>query len=242
VASVRRLAHPQRDLAVLRELTGIAQQIEQYLLEPQGVRGERAHVLLRVDNEAVLVLLGELPRGADYLIDKPCQIDWLGIEFAAFQTIATERIGALAVAGSPSFFPKILYKARARIEQAVGKLKRQGYEGSVVLRGLLASECDAFEAIAFDLYGMTGQMPRLRAPSRLALASYPLSVMAARGGAGAQRGQQRELDRALRGVQLGGCYDRAVFRRHRAWARHYPQARPESYRRAPACAFWPSGR
>jgi hypothetical protein len=82
----------------------------------------------------------------------------------------------------------------------------QGYEGSVVLRGLLASECDAFEAlefadglldacprlveyfrknaglsIAFDLYGMTGQMPRLRAPSRLALASYPLSVMAARG-------------------------------------------------------------
>ena len=78
----------------------------------------------------------------------------------------------------------------------------QGYEGSVVLRGLLASECDAFEALEFadglldacprlveyfrkecrfDLYGMTGQMPRLRAPSRLALASYPLSVMAARG-------------------------------------------------------------
>jgi hypothetical protein len=82
----------------------------------------------------------------------------------------------------------------------------KGYEGSVVLRGLLASECDAFEAlefadglldacprlesifgknaglsIAFDLYGMTGQMPRLRAPSRLAFASYPLSVMAARG-------------------------------------------------------------
>jgi hypothetical protein len=26
---------------------------------------------------------------------------------------------------------------------------------------------------SFDLYGMTGQMPRLRAPSRLALASYP---------------------------------------------------------------------
>jgi hypothetical protein len=82
----------------------------------------------------------------------------------------------------------------------------QGYEGSVVLRGLLASKCDAFEALEFadglldacprlveyfrkecrsidrvDLYGMTGQMPRLRAPSRLALASYPLSVMAARG-------------------------------------------------------------
>ena len=62
----------------------------------------------------------------------------------------------------------------------------QGYEGSVVLRGLLASECDAFEALEFadglldacprlleyfrkecrsidrvDLYGMTGQMPRL---------------------------------------------------------------------------------
>ena len=77
----------------------------------------------------------------------------------------------------------------------------QGYEGSVVLRGLLASECDAFEALEFadglldacprlveyfrkecrsidrvDLYGMTGQMPRLRAPSRLALASCPLGI------------------------------------------------------------------
>ena len=31
--------------------------------------------------------------------------------------------------------------------------------------------------MAVDLYGMIGQMPRLRAPSRFALASYPLSVM-----------------------------------------------------------------
>src|SRR5262245_23598738 len=81
VASVRHLAHPQRDLALFRELAGIAQEIEQNLLEPHRVRGERAQVLLRFDDEAVLVLLGELSRGADDLINKPCQINRLGIEF-----------------------------------------------------------------------------------------------------------------------------------------------------------------
>src|SRR6476619_7070244 len=55
--------------------------IEQNLLEPHGVCGERAQVLLRFNNEAVLVLLGELSCGADDLIDKPGQINRLGIEF-----------------------------------------------------------------------------------------------------------------------------------------------------------------
>jgi bifunctional non-homologous end joining protein LigD len=50
VASVRHLARPQGDLAFCRELTGIAQQIEQNLLEPHGVRVERAQVLLRIWN------------------------------------------------------------------------------------------------------------------------------------------------------------------------------------------------
>src|SRR5262245_22716430 len=36
VASVRHLAYPQRDLAFFRELAGIAQEIEQNLLEPHG--------------------------------------------------------------------------------------------------------------------------------------------------------------------------------------------------------------
>jgi hypothetical protein len=36
---------------------------------------------LGFDDEAVLVLLGELSRGADDLIDKPCEINRLGIEF-----------------------------------------------------------------------------------------------------------------------------------------------------------------
>src|SRR5260221_8299572 len=35
----------------------------------------------RFDDEAVLVLLGELSRSADDLIDEPCQIHRLGIEF-----------------------------------------------------------------------------------------------------------------------------------------------------------------
>ena len=36
----------------------------------------------------------------------------------------------------------------------------QGYEGSVVLRGLLASECDAFEALEFA-DGLLDACPRL---------------------------------------------------------------------------------
>src|SRR4029453_6729167 len=75
------LAHPQRDLALFRELTGIAQQIEQNLLDPHRVRGERAQVLLGFDDEAVLVFLGELSRGADDFIDKPGQINGFRIEF-----------------------------------------------------------------------------------------------------------------------------------------------------------------
>src|SRR5262245_39458634 len=46
VVPVCHLARPQRDLALFGELAGIAQEIEQDLLEPHGVRGERAHVLL----------------------------------------------------------------------------------------------------------------------------------------------------------------------------------------------------
>jgi hypothetical protein len=80
IASIRHFAHPQRDIALFRELAGIAQQIEQDLLEPHGVRGERTEVLLGLDDEAVLVLLGELSRGADDLIDKARQINRLGIE------------------------------------------------------------------------------------------------------------------------------------------------------------------
>jgi hypothetical protein len=65
---------------LFRELAGIAQQIEQNLLEPHGVRSKRAHALLGLNDEAVLVLLGELSRGADDLVDKARQIDRLDIE------------------------------------------------------------------------------------------------------------------------------------------------------------------
>jgi hypothetical protein len=59
VESVGHLAHAQGDLSLLRELAGIAPEIEQNLLEPHGVRVERAQVLLRLDDEAVLVLFGK---------------------------------------------------------------------------------------------------------------------------------------------------------------------------------------
>src|SRR6266481_4143778 len=80
VATVRHVAYPQRDLALLRELTGIAQEIEQNLLEPHGVRVERADVFLGVDDEAVLILVGKLARGTDDLVDEARQIDRLWIE------------------------------------------------------------------------------------------------------------------------------------------------------------------
>jgi hypothetical protein len=72
-------ATSQRNLALFRELASIAQQIEQNLLEPQGIRVERDQVLLRFDDEAVLVLLGELSCGADNLVDNTDQIDRLRI-------------------------------------------------------------------------------------------------------------------------------------------------------------------
>src|SRR5262249_9166644 len=68
-------------LALFRELAGIAQEIEQNLLEAHGVRVECTRVLLGFDNEAILILFGKLPCGANDLVDEPCQIDRLGIEF-----------------------------------------------------------------------------------------------------------------------------------------------------------------
>ena len=65
VAAVAHPARPQLDLALLRELAGIAQEIEQDLPQPHGVHGQCAEVLLGLNDEAVLVLLGKLPRGAD---------------------------------------------------------------------------------------------------------------------------------------------------------------------------------
>src|SRR5262249_56795805 len=70
----------QATLALLRELTGVAEKMEQNLLEPNGVCGECAIVLLCSDNEGFLVLVGELSRRADNLVDEPRQINRLEIE------------------------------------------------------------------------------------------------------------------------------------------------------------------
>jgi len=72
VATVGDPARPQRDLALVSELKGIAQQIEQNLPQPHGVNGQCAEVLLDVDDEAVLVLLGKLSGGANDFVDHRC--------------------------------------------------------------------------------------------------------------------------------------------------------------------------
>src|SRR5438132_5080275 len=62
-------------------LQALLKRLSRICLSRNGVRVERAQVLLRFDSEAVLVLLGELSRGADDLVDEPGQINRLGIEF-----------------------------------------------------------------------------------------------------------------------------------------------------------------
>src|SRR5262249_6106820 len=69
-----------RDLALLGELKGIAQQIEQNLPQPHGVNGQCAEVLLGVDDEAVLVLLGKLSGSANDLVDQRGLLDGLWVE------------------------------------------------------------------------------------------------------------------------------------------------------------------
>src|SRR5262249_49162505 len=68
-ASVGDPARPQPDLAFLGELAGVAEEIEQYLPQPHGVHGQCAEVPCGVNDEAVLVLLGELSGGVDDILD-----------------------------------------------------------------------------------------------------------------------------------------------------------------------------
>jgi hypothetical protein len=63
------------------ELKGIAQQIEQDLPQPHGIDGEAAEVLLRFYQQAVLVLLGQLTRGADHVFDQWRELYRLRNEF-----------------------------------------------------------------------------------------------------------------------------------------------------------------
>src|SRR5262245_45852326 len=72
VATAGDPARPQPNLAFLSELAGITQQVEQNLPQPHGVHGQCPEVLLGVNDEAVLVLLGKLSGGADDLVDQRC--------------------------------------------------------------------------------------------------------------------------------------------------------------------------
>src|SRR5262249_9080968 len=57
------------DLARFGELARITEEIEQDLSQPHGVHGQCAEVLLGVNDEAVLFLLGKQARRADDLVD-----------------------------------------------------------------------------------------------------------------------------------------------------------------------------
>src|SRR5262249_18604780 len=77
VVAIRHLPNMQRNLAFLSELAGVAQQVEQDLSQPHGVDGQGPDVLLGFDHKPILVLLSELPRGADDLVDQRGKVDGL---------------------------------------------------------------------------------------------------------------------------------------------------------------------
>src|SRR5215813_6053228 len=81
VAAIAHFACRKLDLARFGELTRIAQQVQKYLPQPHGVHRQCAEVLLDFNDEAVLILLGKLSRGADDLIDQRCELHGLWIEF-----------------------------------------------------------------------------------------------------------------------------------------------------------------
>src|SRR5690242_7372189 len=62
-------------------LQALLKRLSRICLSRMGSAVSAPRVLLGFDSEAVLVLLGELSRGADNLVDKPRQIHGLGIEF-----------------------------------------------------------------------------------------------------------------------------------------------------------------
>src|SRR5262249_28069439 len=80
VASVGHLACRKLDLARFGELASVARQVEQYLPQPHAVHGQSADVPLGINDEAVLVLLGKLPGGADDVVDQRCQLHGLWVE------------------------------------------------------------------------------------------------------------------------------------------------------------------
>jgi hypothetical protein len=68
--AVAHLACRKLDLARFGEFARIAKEVEQDLPQPHRVHGQCAEVLLSVNDEPVLVLLGKLSGGADDILDE----------------------------------------------------------------------------------------------------------------------------------------------------------------------------
>src|SRR5262249_50046086 len=109
VATVGDPARPQPDLAFLGELAGIAEEIEQDLPQPHWIDGQCAEVLLGVNDEAVLVLLGKLSGRADDLIDQRCELHgfWIEFEFSGLDLPEVEHLVDEAKEGSPGPLPAL---------------------------------------------------------------------------------------------------------------------------------------
>src|SRR5262249_18806614 len=121
VAALALFACRKLDLARFGELTRIAQQVQKYLPQPHGVHRQCAEVLLDFNDEAVLVLLGKLSRGADDLVDQRCELHglWIEFEFSGLDLRQVEHLVDEAKKVSPSAVHALqrllrLFRAEAR--------------------------------------------------------------------------------------------------------------------------------
>jgi hypothetical protein len=99
----------------------IAEEIEQYLPQPHGVHGQCAEVLLGVNDEAVLVLLGKLSGRADDLVHQRCKLHglWVELELSRLDLGEVEHLVDQAKKVSPSAVHALqrllrLFRAEAR--------------------------------------------------------------------------------------------------------------------------------
>src|SRR5262249_52064493 len=95
---------PQPDLAFLGELAGIAQKVEEDLSQPHGVNGQCAEVLLGVNDEAVLFLVGKLSSGADDIVYQRGSLGgfWVEVQLSGLDLRQIEHLVDEAKEVSPS--------------------------------------------------------------------------------------------------------------------------------------------
>src|SRR5262249_15699679 len=110
----------QPHLALLGEFAGIAQQIEQDLPQSHGIDGQAAKIVRAFDHEAILILLCQLPRGADDVLKQRKEIhrfrsalELAGLDLREVEHLVdqAEKMGPRTV--NPAQWLRRLFRAKA---------------------------------------------------------------------------------------------------------------------------------